>query len=395
MNRMSFPLLRPMLTRWMLALTAGFAGWLGTPSARTAETAAAAPVLPRGYVAYRTPAPITIDGKLDDPAWQAVPWWEDHADIEGFQKTTPRFRTRGKMVWDDRYLYIAAYLEEPHVWGTLTNHDAVIFQDNDFEIFIDPDGDHHQYFEIEINALNTEWDLRLVKPYRNGGPALNEWEIPGLRHAVHIDGTLNDPRDTDRGWSVEFAFPWESLQEFAGTACPPRDGDQWRINFSRVEWVIDIIDGKYRKIAGRPEDNWIWSPQGFVDMHRPETWGFLQFSKLEAGRGTAAFQRDPDQAAWMYLVKVHYAQQDYQAKHKRWATSVQDLGLAADSSPVNPPNATNQRLEEMGFASRENVRFARSARIELTTGGYQASVESSRGGRWFIREDARLWRESN
>jgi len=48
----------------------------------------------------------------------------------------------------------------------------------------------------------------------------------------------------------------------------------WRIDFSRVEWLVDIIDGKYRKIPRemRPEDNWVWSPQGVIDMHRPATW---------------------------------------------------------------------------------------------------------------------------
>ena len=75
------------------------------------------------------------------------------------------------MLWDDDFFYIAAALEEPHVWATLTEHDSVIFQDPDFEVFLDPDGDNHSYYEIEINALGTVWDLRLVKPYRDGGPA--------------------------------------------------------------------------------------------------------------------------------------------------------------------------------------------------------------------------------
>ncbi len=372
---------------------------LGLSVALLAPSQAAEPtkpdqVLPRGYVAYRTSTPITIDGRLGDPAWEAVPWWEDHVDIEGFEKTVPRFRTRGKMLWDDTYLYVAAYLDEPHVWGTLTRHDSVIFQDNDFEVFIDPDGDNQQYYEIEINALNTEWDLRLVKAYRNGGPALNEWEIPGLRHATHVDGTLNRPYDTDKGWSVEFAFPWESLKEFANRPCPPNDGDQWRINFSRVQWVADIIDGAYRKVAGRPEDNWIWSPQGFVDMHRPETWGFLQFSRVEAGKGVVALQRDPDHPARMYLMKVHFAQADFRARHGRWASSVEELGLAGDSGPDKARNATNKRLEDLGLAPKDNARFAASARIDVSESGYKASVDSTRGGRWYVREDSRLWHDA-
>ena len=76
---------------------------------------------------------------------------------------------------------VGAELEEPHVWGTLRRHDSVIFHDNDFEVFLDPDGDNHVYGELELNALNTTWDLLLTKPYKDGGRAIDDWEISGLR----------------------------------------------------------------------------------------------------------------------------------------------------------------------------------------------------------------------
>src|SRR2546421_581285 len=186
------------------------------------------------------------------------------------------------MVVDDEHLCILGELQEPHVVGTITKKNAVIFHDNDFEVFIDPDGDNHNYYEFEMNALNTIWELTLEKPYRDGGPARLGTNIDGLRSAVHVEGTLNDPADTDRSWCVEIAMPWKGLAKYAGDArpCPPRDGDHCRMNFSRVEWLADIIDGKYHKIPKemRPEDNWVWSPQGVVDMHRPERWGYVQFS---------------------------------------------------------------------------------------------------------------------
>ena len=83
-------------------------------------------------------------------------------DIEGDARPRPRFATRMKMLWDDEFFYIAADMQEPDIWGTLTTRDSVIFQDNDFEVFIDPDGDTHEYYELEINALKTAWDLLLV-----------------------------------------------------------------------------------------------------------------------------------------------------------------------------------------------------------------------------------------
>jgi hypothetical protein len=231
---------------------------------------------PQRYECLRAPSAIRIDGKLDDPAWQSAPWTSLFVDIEGDAKPAPRFRTRAKMLWDDRHLYIAAELEEPHVWATLTAHDSVIFHDNDFEVFLNPTGDTFNYFEFEINALNTGWDLFLPKPYRKGGKADNGWEIPGLQTAVSIDGTLNDPRDRDRAWTVEIAIPWSAFTARSGKG-RPNPGDEWRVNFSRVEWQVDVVDGKYVKRPGLKEDNWVWSPQGEINMHIPERWGFFTF----------------------------------------------------------------------------------------------------------------------
>jgi hypothetical protein len=181
------------------------------------------------------------------------------------------------MLWDDECLYVAAEMEEPHVWATLIERDSVIFQDNDFEVFLNPAGDAKSYIELEINAYNTVWDLWLSVPYRDGGQPDNAWHIRGLRTSVCVRGTLNDASDIDAGWSVEIAIPWRALEDKAGVRCPPEKGDVWRINFSRVEWQTSIVNGKRVKIPNSPEDNWVWSPQGVVDMHQPETWGYLEF----------------------------------------------------------------------------------------------------------------------
>jgi|RhiMetdeSRZDD1v2_1073273.scaffolds.fasta_scaffold499506_2 Carbohydrate family 9 binding domain-like len=235
---------------------------------------------PKEYVCYRAAGKIVIDGKLDEPSWRDAPATDKFVDIEGDIRPHPRFTTRAKMLWDDQYFYIGADLEEPHVWATLTKRDSVIFHDNDFEVFIDPNGDRDEYYELEINALNTAWDLFLPKPYIDGGKAQNSWDIAGLKTAVEVTGTLNDTTDLDKGWSVEMAIPWKALAEYAHKPAPPKDGDQWRINFSRVEWRHEIVDGKYSKISNTKEDNWVWSPQGVIDMHRPEMWGYVRFSTI-------------------------------------------------------------------------------------------------------------------
>jgi hypothetical protein len=345
-----------------------FGAWLPSPDRPRLALTDYPYIEPRGYICYRAPGPITIDGRLDDRAWKAAPWTEDFVDIEGDRKPRPRFRTRVRMLWDDQSLYIAAEMEEPHVWATLTRHDSVIFHDNDFEVFLDPDGDSHLYAELEINALNTTWDLLLPRPYKDGGKAIDAWEIPGLRTAVLVNGTLNDPRDRDRGWSVEIAWPWKSLAELSYTPVPPRDGDQWRINFSRVEWRHEVVEGNYRKVPKQAEDNWVWSPQGVIDMHRPERWGVLQFST--AAPGKAVYRPDPALRTRYQLHRVYYAQRDYRKARGTWARSVSELGLRD---------------------------LPASLRLETTATGFEATLPQQAGAsprrRWHIRSDARIWAE--
>ncbi len=337
------------------------------------EPAKPAPEHPKGYVSCKTPRPIDVDGKLDEDAWRAAPWTDAFVDIEGDRKPRPRFETRVKMLWDDEHLYIAAKLDEPHVWGTLKDHDSVIFRDNDFEVFIDPDGDNHDYYEIEINALDTEWDLFLPKPYRDGGPADNSWEIPGLKTAVAVQGTLNDPSDVDEGWTVELAIPWKALAGRAGRPAPPSDGDRWRINFSRVEWLHEVVDGRYRKVPEKPEDNWVWSPQGVVDMHRPETWGYLQFSTQPPGGEPVAFRPDHAYPAKRRLMQVYHAQNAYRRNNGAWSSRVEPLDLP--DAPDGLPEPT----------------------VVLTPEGYEASLtftpEGGAAETWTVRQDSRLARK--
>ena len=244
---------------------------------------------PLAYDAPFVRVPPVLDGRFDaDPAWTSVPWSTDFVDIEGAARPAPRFRTRMKLCWDDVNLYVLAEMQEPDLWATLTRHDEIVFRDHDIEVFIDPDGDTREYYEIEVNALGTVFDLYLHTPYRAGGPADHAWNAEGMKQGIDLRGTLNDPRDRDDGWSIELAIPWSCLQPMGapGTgakhqavALPPRAGDAWRINFSRVEWMLEVRDGTYAKVPGRPEDNWTWTPQWEVNMHVPQHWGTVRFTK--------------------------------------------------------------------------------------------------------------------
>ena len=290
---------------------------LGATAASAQAPLSSIPDDVRTYTADRTDTPPAIDGRLDDPVWSTAPWSDDFVDIRGFDHPVqPWLRTRVKMAWDARFLYVAAELEEPHLWATLTERDAIIWRDHDFEIFLDPDGDGEAYYEYEVNAFGTVLDLFLNRPYTAGGEAFLDFDIPGLESAVWLDGTVNDPSDVDRGWTVEVAIPWIDLippkrwegwrdvglepgesipNHIAGPHRPPReriaprDGDVWRIDFSRVHWPLEVVDGAYVKTEDwdfgeeHPEENWVWSPQGEISMHIPSRWGAVRFRDSGAG----------------------------------------------------------------------------------------------------------------
>ena len=205
---------------------------------------------PRTYVCYRADGKLKMDGKLNESSWQKAEATAPFVDISGEGFPAPKYETTAKMLWDDDYLYIGAVLEEEDIKARLTRRDTIIYYDNDFEVFIDPDSDGHNYFEIETNARGVIFDLMLDKPYRSGGNFMVQWDCPGVQMAVHCEGTLNKPKDKDKYWSVEMAIPHQALTMNFNN--PLKAGNTWRINFSRVQWL---------KPNG-PEENWVWSATG-------------------------------------------------------------------------------------------------------------------------------------
>jgi len=216
------------------------------------------------YECHCAPGIIVIDGKLDEFPWKSAPWSDTFKDISGDGFPEPSMSTRFKMLYDERNLYIGAEIIEKNITGSLTQHDAIIYHDNDFEVFIDPYGDGRNYFEFEFNTLGTTMDLIMTKPYSEGGTFIMDWDCQGLQIKTSLDGTLNDSSDTDKAWYIEIAIPLTSIERKDVTTRP---SDVWRMNFSRVEWLLK--EG--------PEENWVWSPTGKIDIHIPSKWGYIDF----------------------------------------------------------------------------------------------------------------------
>ena len=247
----------------------------------------------------RAAGPIVVDGRLDEESWQLAPRSPRFVDMETLAERPALLDTRAAALWDDEYLYVGFWLEEPDVRATYTERDSLIFHENDVEVFIaGQDG----YYEFELNALGTimerfyiwqdaylpggydripEFDLlgtELVDTLggtwgsfrhpRGRRWAFREWDMPGLKWAVHVDGTINDSSDIDRGWTAEIAFPWQGLKHLAdGRSLPPRDGDLWRLDFSRFQ---HIRIGEAGACPG-----WVWSTHGYRDSHIPDRFTYV------------------------------------------------------------------------------------------------------------------------
>ena len=145
------------------------------------------------------------------------------------------------------------------------------------------------------------------------------------------------------------------------------------LSISRVEWQHEIVGTQYRKVAGTKEDNWVWSPQGLIDMHQPEKWGYVQFSTAKPG--TATFRPDPEGPARRVLHRIYHAQRAYRKQHEHWAKSLADLRLTLPraSDVLGPP--VLQTTDDL---------FQATVRLKGSDGTVR---------RLSIRQDSRVWRD--
>ncbi len=289
---------------FILAATFLFIGIPGANAAPQGDTVTHPPCVEKEiphYIAYRTAKKPQIDGRLDEYVWKNAP-------------RSPRFRnlisgaetihdTRAALLWDEEYLYIAYWIEEPDLQATLTERDALIYQNNDVEFFIaGSDG----YYEFEINSFGTIYEVLFFwdeaykagsydtieglavgqagsKPFYGVGykdhprghrTGFWDWDFPGLQSAVYLDGTINDDRDRDRGWTVELALPWSGMAVLAmgdKRSLPPQDQDIWRMDFSRFN--------QYKEAPPADDSGgWAWSPHGVWDSHVPECFTYIHFA---------------------------------------------------------------------------------------------------------------------
>jgi hypothetical protein len=255
------------------------------------------------YTALRAAGSITVDGKLDEASWRNAPRSPKFVDLISGKPTV--HDTQAAVMWDDEYLYVGYWIEEPMVQGKFTERDSPIYQDNDVELFV---AGADAYYEFEINSLGTIYEGFFVwqsafeskgyskiaeldqtrpdvkfQPFNGVGLTTHprgkrwaylKWDFPKLNSAVHIEGTLNNAKDRDRGWTVELALPWSGMKLLTigdGRSIPPKNGDVWRMDFSRFNQYKEAVPAK-------DSGGWAWSSHGVWDSHVPEVFPFITFS---------------------------------------------------------------------------------------------------------------------
>lgn len=260
------------------------------------------------YKCYKISTPISIDGKLSEDVWKKVQKSPRFIDVIG--GTPALYDTKAALLWDDKYLYIGMWCEEPYPEATLTKRDDYLWFENNYEIFIDGG---ETYYELQLNAINNIYEVFYIwqDAYRNnpiyktieefdifknearvfGGnhdrtnhffwkgshPRGNRWtflnwDMPGLKTQVFVDGKINDPSVTSKEVRMIFAFPWEGMKWLAnGRSLPPKNGDIWQIFVGRYQKLK--INGIETSVS------WSWDKIGTTDNHYPEKFTKILFSE--------------------------------------------------------------------------------------------------------------------
>lgn len=224
---------------------------VGLSVARAQESA------PTAYECRLTAEAIVIDGKLDEETWK-------HAAPLTFMVPVthkkPQTATIGRIAWDKANLYVAFEAVDEDLKAVLTGHDSPTYKDDVLEVFFQPSLDGEVYHNIEINALGTVFDA--IR-----GTEGKAWTCENMKTSIVLDGTINDPADHDKGWTMEVAIPFASLPSLGGAA--PKAGDEWKLHLARYDYSAYIEGGKELSSC---------APLTKVNFHHRPDWLTLRFA---------------------------------------------------------------------------------------------------------------------
>ena len=188
-------------------------------------------------VVYAKVAPV-IDGKLDDPIWrEATP----HKSFFVYEnKNKPAKIGTAYLAWDKENLYYAMVLQDKDLYVTEREDNAILCRADVAEIFIKPNDDMPDFYEFEFNMWNALWDIHYPGLGDGGGADryTKHFNSGATVKSTH-DGTINNWKDEDKGWTVEVAIPLKAFARVAPNG--PKPGDTWKFNIAGYDF------SRYRK----------------------------------------------------------------------------------------------------------------------------------------------------
>ncbi|MHA6278730.1 DUF5916 domain-containing protein [Salinimicrobium sp. CAU 1759] len=145
---------------------------------------------------------IKIDGIIDEDTWDAVDWTSDFVEFEPDNNTPPSYQTKMKIVYDEKYLYVAFRCYEPNpekIVQRMGRRDD--FPGDWVELNIDSYNDDRTAFSFTISASGVKGD-EFISNNGNFDPSWN----PIWYTKTNIDS---------EGWTAEVKIPLSQLR-FSG-----------------------------------------------------------------------------------------------------------------------------------------------------------------------------------
>jgi hypothetical protein len=248
---------------------------------------------------------LTIDGKLDEAAWKTAPVLALVDVANGQKPTNSPVNGSARVLWNDTNLYVGFEVEEANIVGGFPKNakDPHLWTKDTVEVMVDPDGDgdNDDYYEIQVNPQNlvfdTQYDHYNDPKTDPDGPFGHEAWSAKLKSAVTVDGTVDKPDDTDKGYVVEAAIPFKSFNK--AKKVPPALGDSWRLNFyamkdnAGVGWSPILGQGNFHKASrfGRVRftaKGWTPPPPVLADGGAPAASGSAAPTPAPSGSAAAA-----------------------------------------------------------------------------------------------------------
>jgi hypothetical protein len=186
-------------------------------------------------MALRTSNPPTVDGTLDDPAWQAAKPLTDFTQTEPLEGQPASEKTEVRILYDDRFVYVGVicYDSDPsQIIVTDTRRDSSLTDMDSFQMIFDTYHDRQNGFVFGTNPQGTQYDAQVRDEGETqsgtGGPVLGRVQTgSGGGVNVNWDATWDvKTRVTDIGWTAEFSIPLRTLRY----GPPPQ---VWSVNFMR------------------------------------------------------------------------------------------------------------------------------------------------------------------